>query len=91
LNTLKEIKRQEQLIARLENNRSLEKIKARKADTRKKIEFGGLVIKAGMNDFNKDIILGALAQAVTEIEKDPGQLKVFESIGRSLFLETEKI
>jgi hypothetical protein len=36
----------EQKVARLERNLALEKIKTRKAETRQKIELGGLVVKA---------------------------------------------
>ena len=90
MSSLKAIEKKKQLIARLEDNFALEKLKARKSDTRRKIEFGGLVIKSGMSDFSKDIILGALAHVAAEIDKDPAQLKVYESIGQGLFLETEK-
>ena len=90
MSTRKAIKQQEQLIARLENNVALEKIKQRKADTRRKIELGGLVIKSGMSDFTKDIILGALAHAAAEIEKDASQLTAYQSIGNALFLEKDK-
>ncbi|PRA78286.1 conjugal transfer protein TraD [Ochrobactrum sp. MYb29] len=42
---------------------SLDKTADRKLDARQKIEFGGLVIKAGLRHADKAFILGALLQA----------------------------
>lgn len=58
--TLKEIENKRQLIAREENSLALEKLKLRRADTRRKIELGGLVIKSGMNKFDNSTILNVL-------------------------------
>lgn len=55
-----EVKKQEQLLARCKKSLVLENLKKRCADTRRKIEFGGLIIKAGMDEWDKFIILGAL-------------------------------
>lgn len=41
---------------------------ARKQDTRHKIELGGLVIKAGLGDEPKVIVLGALALAAAALQ-----------------------
>lgn len=38
-------------------------VQARKEDTRHKIQLGGLVIKAGMGDEDKAVVLGALLHA----------------------------
>ncbi len=38
-------------------------MQARKEDTRNKIQLGGLVIKAGMGDEDKAVVLGALLHA----------------------------
>jgi hypothetical protein len=57
---LEQIEKEKQVIARCEKSLAMEKLKRRRADTRRKIEFGGLVIKSGMSQFNKSIILGAL-------------------------------
>lgn len=85
--TLDTIKKTKQRIARLEKSQAMEKIKQRRADTRRKIEFGGLVVKSGMDSYNKSIILGALAHALKSIEEDESYKTLFESIGDNLFLE----
>ena len=73
-------------MARCEKSLAFEKLKKRRADTRRKIEFGGLVIKSGMDGFNKSVILGALSHAMQLIESEADYLPLFESIGDSLFL-----
>lgn len=82
-----QIKKQEQKIARLEKSLAVERLKKRKADTRRKIEFGGLVIKAGMGDFTKDVILGALIKAKQTIENEEGYKSILEAMGEQAFLE----
>ena len=59
----------------------------RKADTRRKIEFGGLVIKAGMGEYSKDVILGALIDAAESLQKDQGAELLFESKGQAAFMD----
>jgi hypothetical protein len=80
------IKSEQQKIARLERSLAFEQDKKRRADTRRKIEFGGLVIKSAMDSWNKSIILGALTHAMQLIEQDNNYLTLFESIGDNLFL-----
>lgn len=82
-----QIKKQEQRIARAENSLALEKLKKRRAETRRKIELGGLVVKSGIDGFNKSVILGALMHALQSIEKEEGYQKIFESIGDAEFLK----
>jgi hypothetical protein len=82
------IKKEQQKIARLEKALVTEKLKKRRADTRRKIELGGLVIKSAMEAHNKSIILGALAHALQLIEQDKNYITVFESIGDNLFLDS---
>ncbi len=77
---------QEQMIARLERQLAREKIKQRKADTRKKIEFGGLVVKAKLDDMPKDIILGALIRIKEAIDNEPGSKALYQSIGQAAFM-----
>ena len=84
MTTPQQIIKQQQQIARCEKSLALEKLKKRKADTRRKIEFGGLVIKAGMDGFNKSVILGALSHAMQLIDNNKEQLMLFESIGNNL-------
>ena len=86
MTTLDKIEKEKQFIARSENSLALEKIKKRKADTRRKIELGGLVIKAGMDGFNKSVILGALDHVMQLIGQDEGYLNLLEARGSSLFL-----
>lgn len=81
------IKKEQQHIARLGNSLALEKLKKRRADTRRKIEFGGLVVKSAMDSYNKSIILGALTHALQLMNQDEKYLMIFESIGDTLFLE----
>ena len=81
------INKQEQLVARLENELAREKLKKRKADTRRKIEFGGLVIKAEMADLPKDVILGALIKAKESLDNEEGAYTLFESAGKQAFLK----
>ena len=73
------IERQEQVIARLERNLALQKIKQRKADTRRKIEFGGLVIKAKMDKYPKSVIFGALIDAFENLERDSAVKNLFQN------------
>ena len=86
MNTHHQIIKQQQQVARCEKSLALEKLKKRRADTRRKIELGGLVIKSGMDGFNKSVILGALSHAMQLIESEADYLPLFESMGDSLFL-----
>ena len=88
MTTQAQIVKQKQYVARCEKSIALEKLKKRRVDTRRKIEFGGLVIKSGMDGFNKSVILGALSHAMQLIENENGgYVRIFESIGDNLFLE----
>lgn len=87
MTTRKRIEKEKQMIARCEKSLALEKIKKRRADTRRKIEFGGLVIKSAMDGYNKAIVLGALSYAQQLIENDKKHLCLFQSIGDQLFLD----
>ncbi|MGC1182838.1 conjugal transfer protein TraD [Legionella sp.] len=80
------IKKQNQIIARCEKSLALEKLQKRRADTRRKIELGGLVIKSGIETHDKSILLGALAYAKKLIEQNPHYEQVFKSIGDKIFL-----
>lgn len=82
---LNEIKKEKQLIAYQEKLLALEKLKKRRADTRNKIELGGLVIKSGMHSYNKAIVLGALAHALELVKQNDSHQSFFENIGVKLF------
>ena len=84
--TIDAILKKSQSIARLEKNLSLQKLKARKADTRRKIEFGGLVIKAGMDKHSKAVILGALIDALDNLENDKHYKKLCKMKGERAFM-----
>lgn len=83
-----QIKKQKQVIARCEKSLALEKLKKRRADTRRKIELGGLVIKSGMDGYNKAVILGVLDEALTRLLADENFKMLCECRGDQLFLKT---
>ena len=85
MTTYKRIQEQKLLIARAEQSLALEKLKKRRADTRRKIELGGLVIKSGMNNYNESVILGALDYALKLITQDKKYQTIYETIGEGLF------
>lgn len=87
METQNKITKKRQTITKLERQLIIEKIKERKKQTRRKIELGGLVIKAEMDQFPKDIILGALINARKEIQKDKNIKSIFKSIGNAAFME----
>ncbi|MBD5071840.1 conjugal transfer protein TraD [Xanthomonas citri pv. citri] len=45
----------------------------RKDDTRRKIELGGLVIKAGLAELDRAVIFGALLDAATRLQGEHGE------------------
>ena len=81
-----EIKKQTQLVAKLERQLALLKLKERKQETRRKIELGGLIIKAKMDRFPKAMILGALIDALEQIENNDGVALLFQSKGEAAFM-----
>ena len=81
------VKKKEQEIARLEQSLAFQKLKKRKAETRTKIEFGGLVVKSKMHEYPKDVILGCLIKSVEMLENDPGYMELCKSIGQNEFLD----
>lgn len=87
METQQKINKKTQTIMRLKRQLIIEKIKERKQQTRRKIELGGLIIKAGMDQFSKDIILGALINARKEIQYDTNIKSVYKSIGNAAFME----
>lgn len=86
MSDIKSIKVKQQTLARLERKYALERVKARKKDTRRKIELGGLVIKAKIHHYPKDIILGALIDALFQIETDEATYKLFKLKGQAAFM-----
>jgi len=80
------IKKEEAKLNRLSLLQSKIKLQDRKRDTRKKIEFGGLVIKAKIDYLPKDILLGALVYINEQLELDQNLESLFQSKGRAAFL-----
>lgn len=62
----------EQTLASLEHRHLVDKIKQRKLETRKKIEWGGLVVKSKMHLYSKEIILGSLIDAEEKMRSENG-------------------
>ena len=87
METQQKINKKTQTIACLERKLAIEKINERKKQPRRKIELGGLVIKAKMDEFQKDIILGVLINARKEIQNNADIKSLFKSIGNSAFME----
>ena len=85
MTTYRQVKKQQQALTRCEKEYALEKLKKRRADTRRKIELGGLVIKSGMDGFSKAVILGALCHAVELIHQDDGYKHLVEMKGLTEF------
>jgi hypothetical protein len=61
----------------------------RKADTRRKIELGGLIIKAGASDLDAMVLLGLLAEAHARVAA-PGEHDRLQSLGRALTRKKEQ-
>ncbi|RAP36675.1 conjugal transfer protein TraD [Legionella quinlivanii] len=82
----KQIAKQKQIVCREEKLLMVEKLKKRRDETRRKIELGGLVVKSGMDAYNKAIILGALDYIQKQI-LDSDLVKLLEERGNLLFIK----
>ena len=58
---------------------------ARKADTFRKIQLGGLVIKAGISAEEPAVILGALIDALEDLACDPNTRVRYKALGDACF------
>ena len=58
---------------------------ARKADTYRKIQFGGLVIKSGLAAYEPAVILGALIEALLQMQSDLGHAARLKALGDACF------
>jgi hypothetical protein len=81
MTTLEQTEKEKQGRARCEKSLALETLKKRRADTRRKIELGGLVIKSGIDGFGKPTILGALIYSLHLMNHDRHYYQIFEKIG----------
>ena len=70
--------------------RTAENAKARKADTRLKIEYGGLVNIAGLLGTDKGAILGVLLWASKKFKDDPTSITSFKKQGDDVLAQREE-
>jgi hypothetical protein len=56
----------------------------RRRDTREKIELGGLVVKAGLREADRAVILGALIEAAQH-DRHSAAVKRWRAIGQDAF------
>lgn len=59
---------------------------ARKHDTHQKIQLGGLVVKAGLREADKAVILGALIELSKQIKDASPKVSEYKLAGDSAFL-----
>lgn len=57
----------------------------RKKDTHQKIQLGGLVVKAGLREADKAVLLGALLHLAKEIEEGTAKISDYKSAGDLAF------
>jgi hypothetical protein len=70
--------------------KSKESAKLRKERTRKLIQLGGLVAKAGADDLNPATLLGAITDIMEQMSKNPELSGKYEAIGQKIFDEDGK-
>ena len=85
--TLKKIVAAEATLSRMERHLALQKVTQRKTETRRKIELGGLIVKAGLDQYPKSVILGALLDAVALIDQDDKNVDLFKNKGEIAFID----
>lgn len=78
-----------QALAKLESRLARQKLKARKSETRHKIELGGLIVKAKLSQYPKSVILGLLLDAAEQLAAEPNQAKFWQSKGERAFLNLD--
>ena len=81
------LKKAQQKMNRMELKLASEKALARKLDTHNKIKLGELVAKAKMDQFSKTVILGALADALNNINNDKDYLNTYHLKGEQSFVD----
>ncbi len=67
---------------------SREAERLRKADTRHKIQLGGLVVKAGLSSEPTNVLLGLLCEAKTNLETNRQR---WQMLGSAIFEKEEKM
>jgi len=86
MSSAEEFVKARQKVASLQSKLAINAKQLRKIDTRHKIELGGLVIKAGLGETSKAIILGALLSAMEQMQKEPETKKLFQLKGEASFM-----
>jgi len=71
------IKTTEQKIAAIEQKVKFNKERARRLDARKKIQLGGLIIKAKLDDLTSNILLGILIDARNKLQNEKEQFEKY--------------
>lgn len=89
MNLNEQIRKSEQRAARLESSYAMNQIKKRKKETRHKIQMGGLVVKALMDQYSTDVILGALLDAKEQIGNSEDVKRIYQLKGQDAFMTTE--
>lgn len=62
---------------------------SRKADTYRKIQLGGLVIKSGMAVHEPAVILGALIEALQQLHADADRAAGYKALGDASFRQSQ--
>ena len=63
---------------------------ARKQDTRRKIELGGLVIKAGLAGESAEVLLGLLVEAKSALADGALDKNKLAAVGANAFVEKKR-
>lgn len=64
--------------------------KTRKKDTRDKIELGGLIVKAGLRNEKRALLLGALIDLENRLKSDKDERTRLVAIGEEAFCNDDK-
>lgn len=65
-------------------------MQARKQDTHQKIQLGGLVVKAGLREADKAVILGALIKLAKDIENGSANIELYRANGDLAFSQDKE-
>ena len=78
------------MLERAENKKRRTISESRKRDAREKIELGGLVVKAGLREADRAVLLGAMIE-LSKHSDNQSEWSRLRAIGRAAFIrDTEK-
>lgn len=78
------------MLERAENKKRRTISESRKRDAREKIELGGLVVKAGLREADRAVLLGAMIE-LSKQSNNQTEWSRLRAIGRAAFIrDTEK-